>query len=254
MPITMLIASHKSASMPTDSMYVPIHVGHALNPVDLGFQRDDEGDNISSKNKSYCELTALYWAWKNGTADAYGLSHYRRYFVGTMAGPNGSKILSPAEADGLLSQFDVILGKPRNYVVETIDSHYRNGHYGEDLDVLRATIERMHPEYLTAYDQVFSGRKLSLYNMLLMRHEAFDAYASWLFPLLAEVESQIDESDRSSYQQRTMGYLGERLLNVWVAAHSELQVNERKIVNTDGEPKLKKAIGLIKRKLSGRAQ
>ncbi|MGF3052682.1 DUF4422 domain-containing protein [Microbacterium sp. YY-03] len=254
MTSTMLIASHKQAPVPSSSLYVPVHVGHALNPADFGFRPDDSGDNISAKNRSYCELTAVYWAWKNIDATAYGLSHYRRYFAGTMPGPNGSKILSADEANTLLLDFDVVLGKPRNYVIETIDSHYRNGHHGEDLDVLRAAIERRSPEYLSAYDTVFQGRKLSLYNMFLMRAEAFEAYCSWLFPLLSEVETHIDESDRTSYQQRTMGYLGERLLNVWVQAHPELRTTHRKIVNTEGEPKIEKAIKLMQRKITGRRQ
>ena len=42
---------------------------------------DDEGDNISQKNKTYCELTAQYWAWKNEDADYYGFFHYRRYLA-----------------------------------------------------------------------------------------------------------------------------------------------------------------------------
>lgn len=254
MAITMLVASHKHADMPSDEFYLPVHVGHALSDTDLGYQTDDDGENISSRNRSYCELTAVFWAAKNTASDAVGLSHYRRYFVGEMPGPNGSKILSPAQADELLAEHDVVIGKPRNYVVETIDSHYRNGHHGEDLDVLRATIAERSPEYVSAYDAVFGGRKLSLYNMFLMRREAYLAYTEWLFPLLAEVEAQIDESDRTAYQQRTMGYLGERLLNVWVVAHPELSVKKRKIVNTDGEPKVQKAVGLIKRKISGRAQ
>lgn len=41
---------------------------------------DNTGDNISFKNKSYCELTTQYWAWKNVEAEYYGFCHYRRYF------------------------------------------------------------------------------------------------------------------------------------------------------------------------------
>lgn len=253
MTARMLVAAHKSSPTPTDPLYLPVHVGHALNPVDLGYQPDDDGDNISALNRTYCELTAVYWAWKNlpqGTA--VGLSHYRRYFRGSGDGPGGSRILSSDEATALLERHDLVLGTARNYVVETIESHYRNGHHGEDLDVLRAVLQERHPADLAAYDAVFGGRKLSLYNMFLARREVFDAYASWVFPILDDVAQRIDQEGRTAYQQRTIGYLGERLLNVWATARAdELSVAHRKIVNTEGEPKLAKAVGLIKRKIRG---
>ena len=51
----------------------PIQVGAALAGKKLpGIRHDDEGDNISDKNKSYCELTAQYWAWKNEEASLDG--------------------------------------------------------------------------------------------------------------------------------------------------------------------------------------
>ena len=248
--IKMLVAAHKSAAVPTDPMYLPVHVGAALNDADLGYQRDDEGENISSLNRSYCELTALYWAWKNLDADVIGLSHYRRYFRGDVAGPNGSRILSEAEAGSLMSNCDVVLATPRYYVIETIDSHYRNGHHGSDIDRLREVITDGSPQFLKAYNSVFAGRKLSLYNMFMMRRDIFDPYAEWLFSVLGDVESLIENESRSSYQRRTFGYLGERLLNVWAAAHSdELRIVTSRVVNTEGEAKLTKGIGLLKRKL-----
>ena len=247
----MLVAAHKPAPVPADELYLPIHVGHALHPIDIGFAPDDAGDNISQKNASYCELTALYWAWKNCDAAYIGLSHYRRYFRGEAPGPNRSKVLSGAEAAALMQEHDLVLGRPRNYLIETIDSHYRNGHHGEDLDVLREVIGASTPHMMDAYDDVFGGRKLSLYNMFLMRREHFDEYATWLFDILSQVEDRIDNDSRSAYQKRTFGYLGERLLNVWAVANRQhLSQTTRAVVNTEGEPKVQKAVGLIKRKLS----
>lgn len=49
-------------------------------PVPQSVLLDNQGENISFKNKKYCELTTQYWAWKNQSADYYGFCHYRRYF------------------------------------------------------------------------------------------------------------------------------------------------------------------------------
>ena len=63
-----------------DFIYTPLFVGR--NGRDnFGYCSDDNGDNISSKNPYFCELTGLYWIWKQSKADIIGLCHYRRYFV-----------------------------------------------------------------------------------------------------------------------------------------------------------------------------
>ena len=80
MNVKIIIAAHKVYEMPDDICYLPVHVGKAVNNKNIGFRGDDTGDNISVKNSSYCELTGLYWAWKNLDADYLGLAHYRRYF------------------------------------------------------------------------------------------------------------------------------------------------------------------------------
>ena len=79
--IKIYIACHKPCHIPKNDLLFPIQVGAAISNNRLeGMLHDDEGDNISAKNKSYCELTAQYWAWKNDEADYYGFFHYRRYF------------------------------------------------------------------------------------------------------------------------------------------------------------------------------
>ena len=58
--IKVIVATHKAFRMPEDKMYLPVHVG-AEGKADLGYQKDNEGANISSLNPQYCELTGLYW-------------------------------------------------------------------------------------------------------------------------------------------------------------------------------------------------
>ena len=70
--IKVIVATHKKYQMPKDEMYIPVQVG-AEGKDDLGYQKDNEGENISLKNTFYCELTGLYWDWKNLNADYIGL-------------------------------------------------------------------------------------------------------------------------------------------------------------------------------------
>lgn len=84
--VKIVVATHKKYKMPSDAMYIPLHVGAEGkkdsdgNELDLGYIKDNTGENISILNPSFCELTGLYWAWKNLDSDYIGLVHYRRYF------------------------------------------------------------------------------------------------------------------------------------------------------------------------------
>ena len=78
--IKIYVVCHKKSYVPKNPYLYPIQVGASIAGTRLSdMLDDDEGDNISEKNKSYCELTAQYWAWKNDDADYYGFFHYRRY-------------------------------------------------------------------------------------------------------------------------------------------------------------------------------
>lgn len=61
---TVLVCCHKKDYWYDGPGFLPIQVGKALSNIDLGIQGDNTGDNISSKNPNYCELTAHYWYWK----------------------------------------------------------------------------------------------------------------------------------------------------------------------------------------------
>ena len=146
--IKVIIAAHKPYWMPDDPLYLPVHVGAAGKDVIPGYQRDDEGDNISTKNPHYCELTGVYWAWKNLDADYVGLAHYRRHFRGK--GPRN--ILTLEEASQLFSKAPVVVPKKTDYVISTVEQHYADTHSPEHLVAMRKAVATVSPEYLDAYD------------------------------------------------------------------------------------------------------
>lgn len=249
MKIKLLVATHKSYEFPDDPIYQPIEVGAGLRDTELGYLCDDNGQNISDKNGSFSELTALYWAWKNSyfnDADYAGMVHYRRYFSGS-EGFGKFKILDKQDIEKVLSEYDVIVPTRRNYYIETIRDHYRHAHYAKDLDTLEEVLQEYSPEYIDAFAKVMESRSLFLYNMFVMKSKYFEAYCTWLFGILFEVEKRVDISKYDRYQSRVFGFLSERMFNVWIL-HHKLRAQEVKVVNLEGENLIVKAINMLKRK------
>lgn len=238
MDIKILVATHKKYNMPKESMYLPIHVG-CEGKEELGYTGDNTGDNISLKNPNYCELTALYWAWKNLQCEYIGLCHYRRYFTMQNLVKRKMKIdnkldliLTKNQVEELLSKHDVILPQKRNYYIETIETHYKNAHHIEDLKKVEEIIEIDYPEYVDSFKSVMNGKTLHLYNMFIMKKYDFDNYCEWLFNILFELEKRVDISNYNNYQKRIYGFLSERLFNVWVIKQG-LNIQETPVLNME---------------------
>lgn len=249
--IKILVATHKKYEMPSNDIYLPIHVGKE-GKSDLGYIGDNSGDNISIKNSNYCELTALYWAWKNLDCDIIGLVHYRRYFRGDQSSKNNlfDNILSVENIIELLNEHDIILPKKRNYYIQTIWNHYKAAHYEKDLQITKEIIELKYPEYIGSFNQIMNGKKIHLYNMFVMKKPQFDEYSKWLFDILFSLEEKVDISGYDTYQSRIFGFISERLFNVWILNNS-LKFVENKVINVEGENYLNKFIGFSKRYLNG---
>lgn len=144
--IKVIVAAHKPCEMPSDRLYLPVHVG-ATGKESIGYQRDDEGENISELNPYFCELTGFYWAWKNLKEDYIGLVHYRRHFA-----MNG-KILELDQLIPYLEKVKIFTPKKRWYIIETLESHYAHTHYPEHIDITRKVIVEKYPEYLKDFDK-----------------------------------------------------------------------------------------------------
>lgn len=236
---------------PHSAIYHPLFVGGKCGQNSERFLMDNTGEHISEKNPSFCELTGLYWAWKNQffcNSKYVGLVHYRRYFRGNGEKLKDKTILSEKEILNLLKKYDCIVPKKRNYFIESIYSHYKHAHHIRDLDLTKEIIAVDSPEYLSSFEQVMSGKQLHLYNMFIMKKVFFDKYCEWLFDVLFKLEKQINISNYDNYQKRVFGFIAERLFNVWVL-HHQLKIKEISVMNLDGENFIRKAINLVIRKL-----
>lgn len=216
MNIKILVATHKAYRMPEDSMYFPIHVGKEGKDFDLGYQGDNTGENISNKNTTFCELTGIYWAYQNLSADYIGLVHYRRHFCLHKTRDKFAGVMTFDEAKELLSQYPILLPKQRNYFIETNYSHYVHAHHAEGIDMLREIIERDYPEYAPACRTVMNRTHAHMFNMFVMRNDYFHEYCDWMFPILFKIEKNLDISDYSVYEARVFGFLAERMLDIWL--------------------------------------
>ena len=247
--IKLLVAMHKAYRLPEDAIYAPIQVGGVHIPGMGNALRDDTGENISYKNKSYCELTALYWGWKNLRADYLGLVHYRRYFARRMTGGEKfDRIASEAEIRAALEKAPVILPRKRNYWIETTYTQYIHARHKEDLDAVQQILTDKYPAYLPAYAAVMARTSGHRFNVFVMRWDILDAYCTWLFDVLAEAEKRIDTSGYDFYNGRVYGFLAERLLDVWVETN-HIAYTELPVVFLENQHWLKKGTAFLSRKL-----
>lgn len=247
--VKIMIATHRDYDFPNDKTYAPVHVGR-VNGNSFGCVGDDTGENISHKNPNYCELSGLYWAWKNkffSQAKYCGLVHYRRHFSGSLQYKGNFSILSGDDVIELMKDCDILLPKKRKYYVETVKNHYANAHSGKDMDSLQKVVSELYPEYLPTFDYVLSQRGLYLYNMFVMSPDKFDKYCTWLFHILFVLEERVDITNYDNYQKRIFGFLSERLFNVWIL-HNKFRIKEVKIISVEGENLYIKAFNLLKRK------
>jgi hypothetical protein len=240
-----------------NNLYIPVMAGNVLLKTSTGMQGDDIHDSISDKNRFYSELTGIYWVWKNTRQEVTGCCHYRRYFTAVQE-PFGSRlkrilyfaaglyrkrfgliytsnierfknrIINEKEVREILQNYDAILPQKRK-LKYTVKVHYSRYHNIKDLEILEAILTDKHPEYVSAFKNVMEGKRLYANNMFIMRDNHFQQFMSWWFDILFEYEKRVNLSDYRDYQQRIMGFLGERLLTIWFS-HENLKVKELQVI------------------------
>ena len=234
------VATHKYYNQVQDeNLYFPILVGANKNIGEKTYLRDNQGDdNISDRNFTFCELTGLYWIWKNSKDDIVGLCHYRRFFGKNKRFFKQSSILTKNDILRQLKDYDVILpSKGMNeYNGYTAQEFFNRNHDYEVWEMCRHIISESNKDYLEAFDWFAKEKTGYCYNMFIMSRELMDEYCSWLFPILFELDKKIDYSRYDSYNTRMVGFVAERLINVWIHK-KQLKVKEFPVFSTE-EPSL----------------
>ena len=240
--IKIYVVCHKPSYVPENPYLYPIQVGTALSGSKLeGMIHDNEGDNISDRNKSQWELTAQYWAWKNDDADYYGFFHYRRYFAfdpsitcddgwGNIVYDRISDEvikeikLDPVSMKKMITQYDVISVKGRLYPQMQdeefpMDVYHEYGvapfQHRKDLDLTLKILKQKYPEFVETADEYMKSNVAHECNMFIMKKDIYQKYCAWLFDILFEAEKQIDTTWYSVEEYRVMGYLAERLCGIY---------------------------------------
>lgn len=168
--------------------------------------RDDSGENISSQNMYYGELTGLYWIWKNipiSNDDIVGFSHYNKCLW-----------ITNQNAERLLKSFDFLVC--RHQVIPSYP-------WPDDLVVLNQVLSENAPEvfhtFTTLYHKDGSSTKCNAKNTFITTGEKFHSYCSFLFPVLEQLRLFIGDTPQRA-QKRYCALLTERVFSAWLLANN----------------------------------
>lgn len=207
---TIFVVSHKKLKQELYKNRSIIYVGPKEDEFATSLDyKDNTLDNISNKNPIYCELTAIYWIYKNYKEDTnIVIEHYRRHF-GLF-----NHFTTPNKFSKWLNKYDFVVMKEFLFF-KTMKKQFIKTHGEEMHEALKEGIKKTNPDYLDAFDKVMKGHHLAWCNMYGCSKENFDKYAKFLFEVLGEVEKNI-EIPKDPYQARIIGFMAERLLSVYL--------------------------------------
>ena len=217
----------------------PIQTGRAI--ADEAFEGmigDDTGENISRLNEFFCELSAIYWTWRNydkiDNPNYIGFMHYRRHFLfgnkndkpdfyGLVKFQQIDKdyleqnLTNDENIKQIVNNYDAIIPNPINIQDQAKNNfeHYKKFHNIEDLKKAYTILEEKYPEYKSIIEEYNNSHFAYFLNMFIFKKEIFFKYCEWLFSILFELRDKIDIYNRTSYQRRVLGFISERLTDIF---------------------------------------
>lgn len=242
--IKILVSCHKPVRWPVAECYLPVHVGaEAAGFAIDGTQPDNEGENISARNFTFCEMTAQYWGWKHVDADYVGLCHYRRYFCfdGIEHAKNDHaqieidclsdariqeyQLANEALIRSNVERYDIVV--PERWTVDEVPTpigpqpsvRKHMVAYGlmdeGSIDELLKICGDLKPEYEPYVREYLEGNVYQGYNCFIMKKDLFDQLCEFEFEVLQAFDSAFDYTDLTTTRKRVIGYFGEILISAF---------------------------------------
>ncbi|WP_161565370.1 DUF4422 domain-containing protein [Campylobacter jejuni] len=267
--VKILVGYHKPAVLLKNDILTPIHLGRALatqaskdgemSKEDFEWMcenmiGDDTGDNISHLNRYFCELTGIYWAWKNydklGNPDYIGFMHYRRHFIQdqfcnlfNISGPENyfyhigkydlyyNDIVRKLFLDEII--YDLII--PKIYNVNNNVFHKKtiyddfSGYcdYPEVLIDFEKIIKKHFKEYSSFANNYYKQNSYYFCNMFIMKKELFFDYCNFIFNVIFVIydgyKYNIEKNNRVQ-SQRTLAWLSEHITSIFYRKQIENKI------------------------------
>ena len=187
----------------TSSYEISIQAGAALTDKRIAKVTDDTGDNISDKNRQYCEMTASYWVWKNTDHAWKGIEHYRRHLL-----------IRPELLNMIKGDVDAILPLP--YICYPDELYQFRRFVNEDVkNALLQGLKDVHPDEYEEYLKILQGPYQYTYNMVCAKREVFDDYCRWFFEITEHMEKKFSREVPELVETRAFSYIAEVLTNIY---------------------------------------
>ncbi|MDR1068981.1 MAG: DUF4422 domain-containing protein [Clostridiales Family XIII bacterium] len=185
------------------SWEIPIQAGAEPAGIRICEQQDNDGDNISDKNKQYCEASAMYSVWKNASAEWVGIEHYRRHLLVT--------------PDMLSDDIDAVMPLP--YICFPNSGSQFRRFVGEEVAwALHKALRELHPDKYETYVRCLNGEYHYAYNMIVAKKAVFDKFCEWAFNIAGYIETLALQSVKET---RALAYVMEQLTSIYFIANRD---------------------------------
>lgn len=179
-----------------------------VNLTKLGYYFDDTATSISYLNTTFCELTGIYWVWKNTQDEVVGTSHYRRFWT------EGELLSLEYKSDTLYIAGPI-------WFSSNVFGNFIGYHGSRAIDTIGSLINEQRIPLLR--DDFFGLQENNviygtLCNMFFCERTLFNRICETLFSILFEVFRVDFEyvGTLDHYQRRYVGFVSELVLSALI--------------------------------------